>query len=89
MQSQSARGVETSGNIATRIKAFFPILGPLFLSAISNTEEKNIAMDTRAFSAPGKSTHVYELRKASIWQIILCIAVNIALVALIVWRITQ
>lgn len=87
MQSQSARGVETQGKLMNRVKAFFPILGPLFLSAISNTEEKNIAMDTRAFSAPEKPTHIYELRRPTRGQWALCILLNAALVAAIVWRI--
>lgn len=86
MESQSARGVETTGKITTRLKAFFPILGPLFLSAISNTEEKNIAMDTRAFSAPGKPTHLYELRRATKGQILFCILLNGCLAACLAWR---
>ena len=38
MDSQSARGIETSGGLKTRFKAFIPILGPLVLGAIGSTE---------------------------------------------------
>ena len=37
MDSQSARGIETSGGLKTRFKAFIPILGPLVLGAIGST----------------------------------------------------
>lgn len=87
MDSQSARGIETKGNLKTRFKAFIPILGPLVLGAIGATEEKTIAMETRAFSANRHTTHVYELRKAPVWEKALCILLDLAFVAAVVWRI--
>ena len=87
MDSQSARGIETTGNLKTRFKAFIPILGPLVLGAIGSTEEKTIAMETRAFSSHKHTTHIYELRKTPLWEKAGCILLDIAFVAALVWRI--
>lgn len=65
MSSQKARGIETEGNIITRMKAFIPILGPLLLSAIADTEEKAIALESRAFTAKVKRTNLLEVKDTS------------------------
>ncbi|WP_028776008.1 energy-coupling factor transporter transmembrane component T [Shimazuella kribbensis] len=86
LDSQRARGIETEGNIRQRIKAFIPILGPLFLGAISNAEEKAIAMDARAFSMPIKNTHLCHLRSLPVGEKAILIAANIAFIGFVVWR---
>jgi energy-coupling factor transporter transmembrane protein EcfT len=85
-ESQKARGIETEGNIRVRIKAFFPVLGPLVLGAISSTEEKSIAMDARAFSAKCKHTFLRELRPIPIYEKIVISMADLLLVAVIVYR---
>lgn len=65
MESQKARGIETEGSVFRRVKAFIPVIGPLILNAMTGTEEKIIAMDARAFSAPVKHTHLSELKLIS------------------------
>lgn len=62
LESQKSRGIETDGNVVVRMKAFFPTLGPILLSAMSGTEEKAIAMDARAFSVETKHTYLRELK---------------------------
>ena len=71
LESQKARGIETDGNILVRMKAFFPTLGPIFLSAMSGTEEKAIAMDARAFSHEGGHTYLRVFRPIPVWEYIL------------------
>ena len=45
---QKSRGSEiSSGNIATRIKSFIPLLVPLFISAFQRAEELAVAMEVR------------------------------------------
>lgn len=61
MASQKARGIETEGNIFIRMKAFVPIIGPLLLSAIADTEEKAIALESRAFTSEVKRTNLVEV----------------------------
>ena len=70
LESQKARGIETDGNLIVRMKAFFPTLGPILLSAMSGTEEKAIAMDARAFSHEGGHTYLRVLRPIPVWEYI-------------------
>ncbi len=66
MEAQKSRGVETEGSLLTRIRAFIPVLGPLVLSSISNTEERAITLETRGFSIKGKKSHLYEIKKSNV-----------------------
>ena len=61
MASQKSRGIETEGNIFVRMKAFIPIIGPLLLTAIADTEEKAIALESRGFTVQRKRTNLVEL----------------------------
>ncbi len=63
MDAQKTRGVETEGKLSVRIKAFLPSISPLVLSSIAATEEKAITLESRAFSAPVKKTHLYSVVK--------------------------
>lgn len=87
MDSQRCRGIETEGNMLHRAKAFIPILGPLVLDAISNAEEKSIAMDARAFSAPGEHTSLLVLRPLPLYEKIMVVLFDVAFLLLLVWRI--
>jgi energy-coupling factor transporter transmembrane protein EcfT len=87
MESQKSRGIETEGNIKNRITAFFPILGPLILSAISSTEEKLIAMDARGFSVECKHTFLRELKPVPIYEKIICVLFDLFLAAVIILKI--
>jgi possible cobalt transport protein len=87
MDSQKCRGIETEGGMMTRAKAFIPILGPLVLGAISNAEEKTIAMDARAFSSPTKHTSLMLLKEPPLAEKLVVWAFDLALLALIAWRI--
>lgn len=87
MESQKARGIETEGNLFQRAKAFIPVMGPLILNAISSTEEKSIAMDARAFSAPVEHTFLSELPAVGTKEKIFVILMDAAFIALIVGRV--
>lgn len=89
MESQKARGIETEGNVVNRIKAFFPILGPLVLGAISSTEEKSIAMDARAFSVKCNHTFLRELRPVPVYEKIMVIAVDLFFIFTVAFKIYQ
>lgn len=84
MDSQRSRGIETEGNVFVRIKAFVPVLSPLFLGAISGAEEKTIAMDARAFSSANPNTHLRFLRPTPASEKILVILVDILILGLII-----
>jgi len=89
MESQKARGIETEGNLLQRAKAYIPVMGPLILNAIASTEEKAIAMDARAFSAPTKHTALSELPEITKKERTVVILFDIAFAALIVWRVVS
>ena len=88
-ESQKARGIEVEGNIFVRMKAFFPIISPLMLGAMTSAEEKCIAMDARAFSITRQHTFLRELRVVPAWEKALVIAVDAAFVALCVYKIVR
>jgi len=89
MDSQKARGIETEGNLLQRGKSYIPVMGPLVLNAISSTEEKSIAMDARAFSAPNKHTFLRELPVISNKEKLFIIILDLFLGGVIIWRIAS
>lgn len=62
LAAQKARGIETEGNVLVRARAFFPVLAPVFITAMSATEERAIALDARAFNSRIRHTSVVLLR---------------------------
>lgn len=83
--AQKSRGIETEGGLITRMKAFIPMLGPLVLSSIQQTEERVLALESRAFSAKGKKTSVYVLNKTAL-DIVLEVLSVILFIGYVVWR---
>lgn len=71
MDAQKSRGIETEGNILQRVRAFVPVLAPVFLSAMAATEEKAIALDARAFNSREAHSHLVRLRATPAWEIVL------------------
>lgn len=61
--AQRARGIETEGNLMTRMKAFIPMIGPLIFTSIQQTEERVLTLEARAFSSKRRKTSLYELKK--------------------------
>jgi energy-coupling factor transporter transmembrane protein EcfT len=64
MEAQRARGMETRGNILVRARAFFPILAPLILSAVTGAEERALTLEARGFDVPGARTHVFTVPRS-------------------------
>ena len=89
LESQKARGIETDGNLIVRMKAFFPTLGPILLSAMSGTEEKAIAMDARAFSHEGGHTYLRVLRPIPVWEYVVDAAAVLILIGSIVYAVLK
>ena len=57
-ESQRARGIETEGNLMTRVKSVLPVLFPVIISSMTGIEDKTLAMNARAFAAKGKHTSI-------------------------------
>jgi energy-coupling factor transport system permease protein len=50
--SQRARGLDTEGSPWRRIRGLVPLAGPMISGSLSEVEERTMALEGRAFSAP-------------------------------------
>lgn len=78
--AQRARGIETEGSVLVRVKAFIPMMGPLVLTSIQQTDERVLTLEARGFSAPIRKTAYYSVKKTAVDYIvvILCLSGLIA-----------
>lgn len=86
MNAQRARGVETEGNVFVRMKAFFPSIVPLVLSAVTNTEERVLTLESKGFDTSCKKTRIFEVNKNGHERLALGIAIALSLV-FVVWKV--
>ncbi len=84
LSAQQARGLRTEGSLWVRLRALVPLIGPLITSALHETEERALALEARAFRAPGpksawRQLHDSPAQRVARWTLLL------AGVALFVW----
>lgn len=53
-ESQRARGLDTEGSIRARLRGLIPIVGPVIITSLTDVEERSLALESRAFSRPGR-----------------------------------
>lgn len=70
MDAQRARGLETTGNLIVRVRAMIPLIAPLIFGALGQVDERAMALEARAFSAPQSKTSFKELRDTSMQNIL-------------------
>ena len=56
IDAQRSRGLSTEGNVLQRARALIPLIMPLILSSLVDVEERSMAIEARAFNAPGSKT---------------------------------
>jgi energy-coupling factor transport system permease protein len=56
VESQRARGMDTEGGPLRRLRGVLPLAGPMVLGAVTDVEERTVALGARAFSAPARRT---------------------------------
>ena len=56
VDSQRARGMDTEGSPWRRVRGVVPLAAPMVLGALTDVEERTMALEARAFSAPGRRT---------------------------------
>ncbi len=61
VDAQRARGLDTQGGPVRRIRGVLPLAGPMISSALGEVEEQTLALEARAFSAPGRRTVIRQL----------------------------
>lgn len=54
IDAQRARGLDTQGGLFSRVRGIVPIAGPVVLGAISEVEERSMALEARGFTRPGR-----------------------------------
>ena len=84
--AQRSRGMETEGNLFVRMKAFFPLIGPVVLNSLNDTKERAIAIEMRGFSTKGKRTFIKEPKSYKYSTIINLLLITL-LIATILGRI--
>lgn len=58
VDAQRARGLDTEGSVGRRLRGVVPLAGPMISGALSEVEERTMALEARAFSASGRRTVV-------------------------------
>jgi energy-coupling factor transport system permease protein len=53
-ESQRARGLDTEGSLRARLRGVLPLIGPVIIGALTDVEERSLALESRAFSRPGR-----------------------------------
>ncbi len=56
VDAQRARGLDTEGSPLRRVRGVVPLAAPMISSALNEVEERTMALEARAFSAPGRRT---------------------------------
>jgi energy-coupling factor transport system permease protein len=55
-EAQRARALDTQGGLGARARGVLPLAGPLVFGALTDVEERTMALEARGFSAPGRRT---------------------------------
>jgi len=83
VDAQRARGLDTEGGPIRRIRGILPLAGPMISSSLGEVEERTMALEARAFSAPGRRTTIRQLpdgpgQRALRWGLIALVVLVIA-----------
>jgi energy-coupling factor transport system permease protein len=84
-EAQRARGLDTEGSVAARVRGIVPIVGPVVLGAIGEVEQRTMALEARGFSRPGRRTLLWQPADSGAQRVARW-AFGAALVALVVAR---
>lgn len=81
-ESQRARGLDTEGSVRARIRGLLPLIGPVIISSLTDVEERSLALESRAFSRPGKRYLLWSMadtgwERALRWVLLLALAVAV------------
>jgi energy-coupling factor transport system permease protein len=85
-ESQRARGLDTEGSLRARLRGLLPLIGPVILTSLTDVEERSLALETRAFSRPGKR-HLLWAMADTTWERVVRWLLLAAFVGLVAFRI--
>ncbi len=66
-ESQRARGLDTEGSFIARVRGLLPIVGPVIIGSLTDVEERSLALESRAFSRPGRRYLLWSMPDAG-WE---------------------
>ena len=83
VDAQRARGLDTQGGIIRRVRGVLPLAGPMISSALGEVEERTMALEARAFTAPTRRTVIRRLpdgpgQRALRWGLVVAVVVVVA-----------
>ena len=82
-QAQRSRGLDLeSGNLLERVRKFLPLLIPVFISTIRNTNIFAMALESRGFGARPKRTYFLQMGMKTADYVVLAIALAFTLVSI-------
>ncbi|HET8785453.1 MAG TPA: energy-coupling factor transporter transmembrane component T [Candidatus Limnocylindrales bacterium] len=85
-ESQRARGLDTEGSIRARVRGLLPIVGPAVITSLTDVEERSLALESRAFSRPGRRHLLWSMPDSS-RELVLRVVLVLALVGAIAVRV--
>ena len=85
-ESQRARGLDTEGSVRARVRGLLPIVGPAIITSLTDVEERSLALESRAFSRPGRRYLLWSMPDSS-RELVLRLVLVLALVAAVALRI--
>jgi energy-coupling factor transport system permease protein len=95
IEAQRARGLDTEGSWRRRAAGVLPLVGPLVVGSLVEVEERALALEVRAFRAPGRRTVLRRpadshaerrLRRVLLALLVVAVAARLALPVLAGWR---
>lgn len=84
--AQRSRGMETEGKLLTRIKSFFPLIGPVVMNSLINTRERAMALEVRGFNSKAQKTFLNE-EFNSPYNLFIKLFLGASIVFAVAWRI--
>jgi energy-coupling factor transport system permease protein len=84
-ESQRARGLDTEGGLRGRVRGLLPVVGPLIIGALTDVEERSLALESRAFSRPGRRDLLWAMPDAALERVVRWVLLG-ALAAVVVLR---
>lgn len=85
-ESQRARGLDTEGGLRARLRGVLPLIGPVIIGSLTDVEERSLALESRAFSRPGRRHLLWAMSDTS-WERVLRWALVALLAATVLARI--
>ena len=70
VEAQRARGLDTEGRPWRRVRGLMPLAGPMITGALTEVEERTMALEARAFSAPGRRTTIRRLPDSTFQRVV-------------------